>query len=97
MLRTALAAALIAAATLLAPFPATADTPGCVTRGEFRAVDNGWTKARVHRRFDTDGWFHNRVARIVTRRYLACESAPVDSYFVMYRKRGGVWRVVDKV
>lgn len=95
-MRTALAALLVSISLIVAA-PAEADTPGCVTQSEFRAVENGWTKKRVHRKFDTNGWFHNRVARIVTRRYLACESAPVDSYFVMYRRRDGVWRVVDKV
>ena len=35
--------------------PAQADTPGCVTKGEYRNVHKGMTKKRVHRIFDTRG------------------------------------------
>jgi hypothetical protein len=49
----------VAAGFALPAAPAQADTPGCVTRKEYRKVKQGWTKARVDRRFDTDG---NRVA-----------------------------------
>ncbi len=34
---------------------AAADTPGCVTRAEYRNVHKGMTKARVARIFDTAG------------------------------------------
>jgi hypothetical protein len=34
---------------------AAADTPGCVSRGEFSRVRDGMTSSRVHRVFDTSG------------------------------------------
>jgi hypothetical protein len=40
---------------LTASQPASADTPGCVTRAEFRNVSEGMSKHRVHRIFDTRG------------------------------------------
>lgn len=49
----------VVAGLTLPAAPAQADTPGCVTRKEYRSVKKGWTKARVDRRFDTSG---NRVA-----------------------------------
>jgi len=50
------AASVVAAAGLAVPATsAQADTPGCVTRTEYRSVSRGWTKARVDRRFDTAG------------------------------------------
>ncbi|QBR91400.1 hypothetical protein [Nocardioides euryhalodurans] len=35
--------------------PATADTPSCVSRSEFRKVRQNMSKAKVHRIFDVDG------------------------------------------
>jgi hypothetical protein len=46
---------------------ASAVTPGCVTRGEYRHVHNGYTKARVHRIFDTNGDFLDGFAGGYTR------------------------------
>ena len=51
----------IAAAALAAPLlvaaPASADTPGCVSRAEYRQVHSGMTKAWVRSIFDTKGFF----------------------------------------
>jgi hypothetical protein len=44
----------VASVGLIAP-TAYADTPGCVTRAEYRHVHKGMAKARVHRIFDVDG------------------------------------------
>jgi hypothetical protein len=33
--------------------PGAADTPGCVTKKEYRKIHKGMTKKRVHRIFDT--------------------------------------------
>jgi hypothetical protein len=48
---------LVAPALLLVGMPsvAQADTPGCVTRTEYRAVSRGMTMAKVHGIFDTTG------------------------------------------
>lgn len=43
------------AGLLAAPAGASAATPGCVTRAEFRAVHKGMLTARVHDIFDTAG------------------------------------------
>jgi hypothetical protein len=59
-----------------APTAAQADTPGCVTRAEFRQVHDGMPMARVHRIFDTDG--HQSSVIVVggqvhvARNYVAC-------------------------
>ena len=41
--------------TLSMPSVVHADTPGCVTRAEYRAVSRGMTMSRVHGIFDTTG------------------------------------------
>lgn len=95
MIRSAIAALIVPLALLATP--AYAGTPGCVGDGEFRSVDNGWTKARVHDVFETEGTQFSRDGEIVTRQYRACPSAEVNSRFVLYRYRDGAWRVVDKI
>ena len=45
-----------------APLPATADTPGCVVRSEFRQVHNGQSRTRVRRVFDTGGRLNSIAA-----------------------------------
>jgi hypothetical protein len=40
---------------LSVPGAAVADTPGCVTRREYRAAETGWQPSRVRHRFDTGG------------------------------------------
>ena len=49
--------ALALGSLVIASTPATAaqDSPGCVTKQEFRKVHKGMTKSRVHRIFDNRG------------------------------------------
>ena len=35
--------------------PASADTPGCVSKAEYKKATHGMQKAKVHRIFDTSG------------------------------------------
>jgi hypothetical protein len=44
----------VASVGVVAP-AAHADTAGCVTKSEYRKVNKGMSKTRVHRIFDTDG------------------------------------------
>src|SRR4051794_36124578 len=57
--------------------PAQAVTP-CVSHAEYSAVKEGWSKARVHRKFDTAGkqtYFKRFGALLVERRiYRGCGS-----------------------
>ena len=91
-------AALVAAGAVSAA-PAAADTAGCVTRAEYRAVHKGYSMTRVHRIFDTAG----KRAAIATsggygsqiRSYRTCSrfSAVSVSFF---RRPGGIWRMDAK-
>lgn len=93
---SAIALALVALA--LAPLAA-ADTPGCVTRSEYRAVHKDDSIARVHRIFDTDGrkiggakggGFASQV-----RSYRTCR--PLSSLVIQYdRSRGTIWKLTAK-
>jgi hypothetical protein len=90
--------ALAFAALALAPLAA-ADTPGCVTRSENRAVHKDDSIARVHRIFDTDGrkiggakggGFASQV-----RSYRTCR--PHSSVVIQYdRSRGTIWKLTAK-
>lgn len=51
---------------------AQADTPGCVTRGEYRRVHRPMTKKRVHRIFDHKGFFVDGGAGGYARSYRTC-------------------------
>ena len=53
--------------------PATADTPGCVTKTEYRKIHKGMTKKRVHRIFDTRGWGADGGAGGYSRAYPSCD------------------------
>jgi hypothetical protein len=55
-----LAAAIFGLAMLIGVPQASAGTPGCVTRGEFRQVSRGMPIARVHNIFGTTGVFLDR-------------------------------------
>ena len=58
-------------AVAIAP-SASADTPGCVTRGEYRSVHYGMGKPRVHAIFDTSGAFFKNSAGGFSRIYSVC-------------------------
>jgi hypothetical protein len=78
---------------------AAADTLGCVTRAEYRAVHTDDSIARVHRIFDTDGrkiggakggGFASQV-----RSYRTCR--PLSSVVIQYdRSRGTIWKLTAK-
>lgn len=51
----AMSAAVAAAPLVVAVSPAAADTPGCVTRAEYKAAHKGMGKKKVHSIFDTKG------------------------------------------
>jgi hypothetical protein len=75
--------------------PASADTPGCVTRAEFDRVHKGMTKKRVHRIFDFHGIFHDGHAGGYTRAYSRCDHEHMA--LVTYRKtRHKPARVAEK-
>jgi hypothetical protein len=99
-----LAGGVVAALTMtLAPAPtASADTPRCVTRGEFDRVQHGMRKARVHRIFDTRGFFLDGGAGGYAGAYWRCKN-PVGAanlYWaatIEYRViAAGVHRVASK-
>jgi hypothetical protein len=78
---------------------ASADTENCVTRSEYRRVDRGTPKSRVHRIFDIDGK-RQAVARSggyvsEIRSYRTCSEYSAVS--ISYEKRpGGVFRLAGK-
>ena len=91
----ALALVALAFAPIAAPI-AVVDTPGCVTRSEYRALNEDDSIARVHRIFDTDGrriggakggGFASQV-----RSYRTCRT--LSSVVIQYeRSRGTIWRL----
>jgi hypothetical protein len=89
----------IAAALALAGF-AQADTPGCVTKSEYRHVHKGDSIRRVHRIFDTRGRLQEKGTSggypAKLRIYKACGS-PSSTVAVQYHKKpSGVWRLAAK-
>ena len=64
--------ALAAGSVLTVAAPASADTPGCVSKSEYRTVKKGWTKTRVHRLFDTRGKQSISYPPYEDREYKAC-------------------------
>jgi hypothetical protein len=79
---------------------AMADTPGCVTRTEFRNVEKGMRIGRVHDRFDTNGrqdyyWSATSYSPAAQgRHYNACTR--YGTVYVDYERRNGVWKVTSK-
>jgi hypothetical protein len=53
--------------------PAAADTPGCVTKKEYRHIHKGMTKKRVHRIFDTHRSWGSGGGAVYTRTYQSCD------------------------
>lgn len=74
MVATFATATLLGFAGLSGPVASTAqaDSPGCVTKGEFRRVDRGMTRRRVARIFDTNGRLASRYGAYATRDYNPC-------------------------
>lgn len=73
--------------------PAAADTPGCVTRAEFRQVHDGMTKGLVHRIFDTAGHRESIGSGGESREYRTCAGNSYSYASVDYERRNGAWRV----
>lgn len=105
LVTTGLVAAGLFALTPMAP--ASADTPGCVTRAEFQRVDRGMLNRRVHRIFDTDGrlssssrggggdsWREYRVCRSWGSPRWSDVSINFDNY--SFRNRGPGMRLYSK-
>ena len=98
-LRPLIAASAVAVLGLpLTAAPAVAETPTCVSRAEYRAVKNGWTRARVARVFDVSGRSVEARAPFRARTYNDCwrSNEVWGKVSVVYRYRNGAWRVVDK-
>ena len=69
----------LAVGSVLAPAaagPARADTPGCVSEGEYLRVAHGMAKATVHRIFDIKGRFLDGGAGGYARGYRQCGADP---------------------
>ena len=78
---------------------ASADTPRCVSRKEYRAVKKGWTMPRVHDRFDVKGRRAFIMDGYQSREYRACtvSSGVHGTVWVEYERSGGTWRVTNKM
>jgi len=81
---------------LLVAVPADADTPGCVTRNEFHKVERKWSKARVHRVFDSRGKIDGRVQTWQNRSYPTCAGDSTSEVELDYFRNDGVWRLARK-
>ena len=71
------------------PTSATADTPGCVTRSEYRQVHSGTAKLRVQRIFDTGGKSVSKAGGHDVRVYRACHR-PRLAYVSVHFSNGQV-------
>ena len=106
MLKSCAAAALSVAAltpVVLTAAPASADTPDCVSKAEFRAVQRKWSQDRVINRFDVPGrqvWFASGDPSLDIPASQSREYRPCSKYSYVSvsfeRKRGDVWRVVSR-
>ena len=66
-----LALAVVGAAVTASP--AAADTPGCVTKKEYRRIHKGMTTKRVLRIFDTHRSWGTGGGAVYTRTYQSCD------------------------
>lgn len=90
---------LVTAAAVLSPIlsvpSAQADTPGCVTRREFRRVDtsggDAWTRRHVARVFDTRGHVVNIDGNQVTINYHTCAGVPALSHAIVIYRHHRAW------
>ena len=85
----AVVSAFAVAMPLMSASPASADTPGCVTKREFRGVEKGWSIERVHRRFDTAGRLEFVSGAYKSREYRPCRH-PRYSYISISYDHGRV-------
>ena len=96
----ALIAVLVAVASAAMPVAASANTPGCVTKAEYRSAHSGYTMTRVHRNWDTSG---HRVSLAQSggyaasvRTYRTCGSRYGSVAVAWDKKPGGAWRLSAK-
>jgi len=78
--------------------PASADTPNCVSRSEFRSVQEGWSKRKVTRVFDIAGRRVGVRNPYQAKIYNDCwrTNEAWGNVSVFYKYRNGAWRVVEK-
>jgi hypothetical protein len=76
----------VAFVTVAAPV-AQADSPGCVSKGEYAHVHRGMRMSQVHRLFDTDGRVDLSIGRVSIRKYRPC---PRHSLVKVSYRRGRV-------
>jgi hypothetical protein len=92
----ALAAAML---FVIAP-PALAHEVPCVSRAEFKKVDEGMSKTRVHTIFDFNGSqvIFASPPPVQERQYRTCTHSAGwhGKAFVDYEKQDGTWRVVSR-
>lgn len=108
--RLAVRALTASIALVIAPLvvvqPAQADTPGCVSRQEYRKARNGTTRGKVHRIFDISGMSlfentgrqHNsaREYRMCAPWRAATGDSKVQVQYNNYAANGGPQRVAFK-
>lgn len=90
---------LVTAAAVLSPIlsvpSAQADTPGCVTRREFRRVDtsgrDAWTRKHVARVFDTKGHVVSVGGNQITVSYHTCAGIPSLSFALVLFRHHRAW------
>lgn len=97
---------MLIATLMLGVGAATADTPGCVTRAEYRRVHDGMPRGKVHDIFDTKGTslfenpgaVHNsaREYRMCTAWRSSTGDSKVQVQYNNYAAHGGPQRVVHK-
>ena len=97
---------MLTATLMLVVGPAAGDTPGCVTRAEYRQVHDGMTRGKVHNIFDTKGRslfenpgrVHNsaREYRMCAAWRTATGDSKVQIQYNNYATHGGPQRVVYK-
>jgi hypothetical protein len=100
------AGVMLTATLMLVVGPAAGDTPGCVTRAEYRRVHDGMTRGKVHDIFDTigtslfenPGAVHNsaREYRMCAAWRTATGDSKVQIQYNNYAAHGGPQRVVYK-
>ncbi len=101
-LATAALTPVLVGLAVLGPAPvATADTPGCLTKKEWKTAKPGYKMTGIHERFDTKGTQHRyyldeaTMTEEQTRHYERCSG--LAQVAVDYeRVSGGVWRMTYK-
>jgi hypothetical protein len=92
------ALAVVTVASLALVPTASADTPGCVTKTEFRKVHQGDSIRRVHRIFDTKGkqsaYSSGGGYAFQIRDHKGCPTYSFVS--ISYERKGGIWRLDSK-